>query len=242
MSLHPSRDHLRSVDPSPGPLSVLRALPTSIERLPRPHQRLVMAHAPDDPRCEAVRALRTELLLRRESSDGGDVVVMLSPNAGEGRSLLAADLAIAIAQSGRPTLLVDADLRRPQQHRLFRTHNRHGLSQAIQAGKRPRLRVVRKVPHLSLLTAGPVPADPLELLSSLCFKLMIDDWRENFRFVLIDTAPVAGFSDGLVIANLARRVLVLSRAQHTPDRSLRAMLQRLSTTRSEVLGAVLNHF
>ena len=248
MSANPNassgRERLRPVTTmnGGGPVTVVRAEPAAVERLPKPDPCLVMAHHPDDPRCEAIRGLRTELLLRRESADCGDVLVLLSPCAGEGRSLLAADLAIAIAQSGRPTLLVDADLRHPQQHRLFRTHNRHGLSQAIQAGQRPRLRAVRNVPHLSLLTAGPPPADPLELLSSLCFKLMIDDWRDSFRFVVIDTAPVAAFTDGLVIANLARRVLVVSRAQHTPDREVRSMLQRLSSTRSDVVGGVINHF
>jgi protein-tyrosine kinase len=243
MSAIPAREHLHSVGSRGGPVTMLRAQQSaSIERLPKPHPRLVMANDRDDPRCEAVRALRTELLLRRGSNDGGDVVAMLSPCAGEGRSLLTADLAIAIAQSGRPTLLVDADLRNPQQHRLFRTHNKYGLSQAIQGGHRPQLRTVRKVPHLSLLTAGEIPGDPLELLSSLSFKLMIDDWRDHFRFVLIDTAPVSEFTDGLVIASLARRVLVLSRAQHTPDRQLREMLHRLAATRSEILGGVISHF
>ena len=98
-----------------------------------------MAHDPYDPRCEKIRALRTELLLRRELTDRADIVALLSPCPGEGRSLLAAELAIAFAQTGRPTLLVDADLRRPQQHLLFGTDNRQGLSQAIEHGVKPQL-------------------------------------------------------------------------------------------------------
>ncbi len=213
-----------------------------IEHAVEPDARLVMVHDPYDPRCETIRALRTELLLRRESIDRADVVALLSPCAGEGRSLLAADLAIAFAQLGRPTLLVDADLRRPQQHMLFGTNNRPGLSEAIEHGAKPVLHTVRGLPQMSVLTAGVVPGNPLELLSSGNFSAMIEDWRDNFEFVVIDTAPVMHFSDGLAVASLVGRVLTLSRAQHTPYKSMQDMLRRLAATRSQILGAVISHF
>ena len=213
-----------------------------IDQMVQPDQSLIMAHDPYDPRCEKVRALRTELLLRRESTDRADIVALVSPSAGEGRSLLAAELALAFAQTGRPTLLVDADLRRPQQHLLFGTDNRIGLSQAIKFGVKPQFHTVNGVPRMSLLTAGPVPSNPLELLSSGSFASMIEDWRDNFEFVVIDTAPVMHFSDGLVIASLVGRVLALSRAQHTRHQDMQDMLRRLVTTRAQVLGAVISHF
>jgi protein-tyrosine kinase len=214
----------------------------SVEQVVKPGERLIMAQGKRNPRCEAIRALRTELLVRQAEIDSTDMVVLLSACAGEGRSLLAADLAIGVAQTGVPTLLVDADLRNPNQHLLFGTHNRHGLSQAIGAGERPRLRSVQGLPSMSLLTAGEVTDDPLELLSGLCFKLMVDEWREHFKFVVVDTAPVSQFSDGLVIANRVGRVLLLSRAQHTPARKMRDMMRRLAATRAEVQGAVISHF
>jgi receptor protein-tyrosine kinase len=207
-----------------------------------PGRKLLSAHDPREPRWETIRTLRAELLLRRESVDGNDVIALLSACAGEGRSLLAADLAIAVAQTGCPTLLVDADFRRPQQHLLFGTHNRLGLAQAIASGDLPQLREVRGLPNLSLLTAGENEGDPLEALSSVAFKRMVEDWRRQFRFVVIDTAPVAEFSDALVIANLVGRVLVLSRAKHTRYREMQDLLRRLASTRSEVLGAVISHF
>jgi receptor protein-tyrosine kinase len=207
-----------------------------------PDERLIMAHDPYDPRYETVRALRTELLLRRESIDHADIVAMLSPCPGEGRSLLAADLAIAFAQMGRPTLLVDADLRRPQQHLLFGIDNRQGLSQAIEYGATPQLNTVRGFPRMSVLTAGEVPDNPLELLSSGAFASLIDDWRGNFAFVVIDTPPVIHYSDALAVASLVGRVLALSRAQHTPYKDMQDMLRRLAVTRSQVLGAVISHF
>ncbi len=222
--------------------SRLRGEITSIEPAVEPSDRLIMAHDPYDPRYEKIRALRTELLLRRESTDRADIIALLSPCPGEGRSLLSAELAIAFAQMGRPTLLVDADLRRPQQHLLFGTDNRQGLSQAIEYGTKPQLHSVRGLARMSVLTAGEVPANPLELLSSNVFASMIEDWRDNFEFVVIDTAPVKHFSDGLSVASLVGRVLALSRAQRTPYRDMQDMLRRLAATRSQILGAVISHF
>ena len=71
---------------------------------------------------------------------------------------------------------------------------------------------------------------------------MIDEWRDTFKFVVIDTAPAKNFSDGLAVASLAGRVLALSRAQHTPYKEMQDMLRRLTATRSQILGAVINHF
>lgn len=215
---------------------------TPIERIAAPDERLLMAHDPFDPRCEKIRALRTELMMRRDSTDRADIIALLSPCAGEGRSLLAAELAIAFAQTAHPTLLVDADLRHPQQHLLFGTDNRHGLSQAIEHGTKPPLQIVHGLPRMSLLTAGAVPNNPIELLSSSSFASMVDDWRDTFEYVVIDTPPVALFSDGLAIANLVGRVLALSRAQHTPYKDMQDMLRRLTATRSQILGAVISHF
>jgi receptor protein-tyrosine kinase len=239
---HSFRDSKHAAHDGAGLASASRCEITPIEQMAKPGDRLIMAHDPYDPRCEKIRALRTELLLRRELNDRADIVALLSPCAGEGRSLLAADLAIAFAQTGRPTLLVDADLRRPQQHLLFGTDNRQGLSQAIEYEVSPLLHTVQGLPRMSVLTAGAVPANPLELLSSRGFASMIEDWRNNFEFVVIDTAPIKHFSDGLAVARLVGRVLALSRAQHTPYKDMQDMLRRLAATRSQILGAVISHF
>jgi receptor protein-tyrosine kinase len=246
MSLHTANPDSRESRHAAREISDKASIPrceiAPIENMVDPDDRLTMAHDPYDPRCEKIRALRTELLLRRESVDRADIIALLSPCSGEGRSLLAAELAIAFAQTGRPTLLVDADLRRPQQHLFFGTDNRQGLSQAIEHGVKPQLHTVNGLPRMSVLTAGAVPSNPVELLSSNCFASIIDDWRENYSFVVIDTAPVMHFSDGLAVASLVGRVLALSRAQHTPYKDMQDMLRRLAATRSQILGAVISHF
>ena len=225
------------IDRAPAPQRISMFVPTA-----QPSQRLIMAHAPHDPRAEEIRALRTELLLRRAPLDHADVIAVLSPCAGEGRSQLAAELAIAFAQLGRPTLLVDADLRHPQQHRLFGADNGRGLSHAIESGAMPHLHAVENLPQMFLVTAGAVPANPLELLLDGDFARMVEDWRRSFEFVVLDTAPVTPFSDGLAVASVAGRVLALTRAQHTPYQDIRDMLRRLAATRAQILGAVISHF
>jgi len=217
----------------------LRAVP---EHGAEPGPRLAQAIAPYHPRSEQIRMLRTELLLRHEAGEGANAVAVLSPGSAEGRTQLAAELAVAFAQLGRPTLLVDADLRRPQQHVLFNTDNAQGLAQAIALEQVPRYRAVKGLPSLFLLTAGPPPPNPLELLSDRCFELLVADWRKHFEFIVLDTPPIGHCADGLAVATIVGRVLSLSRARLTRYRDTRDMLRRLGATRSRILGAVINHF
>jgi len=212
------------------------------ERQAEASERLVLAHSPYHPRSEQLRMLRTELLLRQEPGQSANVVAVLSPCAVEGRSQLAAELAIAFAQLGRPTLLVDADLRHPQQHVLFNADNTLGLAQAIAREEVPRFQSVKEQPSLFLLTAGAPPPNPLELLSDRCFEVMANEWRQHFEFVVLDTPPVSQYADALAVATIVGRVLSLSRARHTPYRETRDMMRRLGATQSRILGAVINHF
>lgn len=210
--------------------------------LATPAEQLVIAHNPFHPHVERLRMLRTELMLRHDAAEGANVIAVVSPCAGEGRSQVSAELAIAFAQLGQATLLVDADLRRPQQHALFQAGAGGGLSRAIGERDWPALQGVAGVPALQLLTAGTPPEDPLERLSSRHFEALTQDWSRHFEYVVIDTPPASCYGDALAVATIVGRVLTLSRARHTPYRETREMLRRLTATRAQVLGAVLNHF
>lgn len=207
-----------------------------------PADQLLAAHSPFHPRVERLRMLRTELMLRHDATRGANVIAVVSPCAGEGRSQVAAELAITFAQLGQSTLLVDADLRRPQQHALFKADNSVGLSGAIEDDRPPPLQAVAGLPALLLLTAGSPPDNPLERLSSRGFESMAEDWAAHFEFVVIDTPPAGPYADAFAVATIVGRALTLSRARHTPYRDTRDMLRRLAATRAQVLGAVLNHF
>jgi receptor protein-tyrosine kinase len=207
-----------------------------------PKAELVLAHNSFDPHSERIRALRTELLLRRDETAESNVVAILSPCAREGRSRLAAELAISFSQLGQPTLLVDADLRHSRQHELFAADNDRGLVQALVSNDPPHVQSVSGLPNLHLLTAGPRPANPQELLSDGHFGELLGGWMRRYQHVVLDTAPVSDFADGLAVATVAGRVLALSRAKLTPFRATQQMLRRLSTTHARILGAVVNHF
>lgn len=203
---------------------------------------LVSAFQPENPRSEQIGGLRTALMLINDPGKQANVVALLSPCSGEGRSRLAAELAIAFSQLGQRTLLIDADLRRPQQHVLFGAVDQSGLAQALTYGKPPALLSVERLPQLSLITAGMSVPNPLELLSDGRFERMLMDWRHQYEYIVIDTPPVSEFSDALAIARQARRVLICSRAAKTEHRAMKSMLNRLANTRSRILGAVINQF
>lgn len=231
-----------TLTPAAEPPPTRLKLPEFGDRAVLPLDDLLHSHVLDQSRIEKVRLLRTELLMRHEHGERANMMAVLSPCAGEGRSQLAAELAIAFAQLGRPTLLIDADMRKPRQHLLFGADNSNGLSNALALVCRPLLQTVSGLPEMSVLTAGPVPSNALELLSDHRFEALVGEWQQRFAFVIFDTPPICQYADGLAIAAVVGRLLSLSRARHTPYRDTREMMRRLGATRSRILGAVINHF
>ena len=211
------------------------------ERL-QPGKELILPHDPYNERSEAIRSLRTELLMRTNGRRGAGIFTLMSACAGEGRSLLAAELAIAFAQLGSRTLLVDADLRKPRQHVLFGADNMIGLAQCLIDGTPPRLYGVEGVPQMALLTSGSLPPNPLELLSGNRFERIVAEWRRSYEFVVVDTPPVEQFSDGLAVASVAGHVVVLGRTNSTSFHVLSELRRKLTTTNAWVVGAVMNNF
>jgi protein-tyrosine kinase len=192
---------------------------------------------------EQIRTLRTQILLLTEASHGASMLAVVSPHAGDGRSRLAAELAISFAQLGKRTLLVDADLRRSGLQKLFDYDGNDGLAEAIIGDSAPQLHPVKDVPQLQFLPAGSAGStNPLELLSDNRLAKIIGQWRREHTFVVIDTPPLANHADAVAVAKLAGRVLILSRAKHTKFKDLRDMMRRLAVSQSRVLGAVINHF
>ncbi len=207
-----------------------------------PGSSLIIAHDTYNEHSEKLRGLRTELTLRFGPSSQAAMLAIVSPGSGEGRSQLAAELAIAFAQLERRTLLVDADFRSPGQHKLFNCRNDVGLSQAISENANPYLFGVDGQPYLHLLSSGATPSKPLELLSTKRFEQLVNAWRHMYDFVIIDTPPVTTYADALTVSTLVKRVLLTTRAHQTNLADAKEMLRRLSITHSEILGAVVNHF
>jgi len=182
-------------------------------------------------------------LLLRTRNQGGAIISLLSPCAGEGRSQLAAEIAIAFAQLGRRTLLVDADMRLPRQHVLFDVDNNSGLADAlVDTTTKIHLHGIEALPHMALLTSGASPSNPLELLSGIRFEQLALEWRRSFEYVIVDTPPTAESSDAIAVASVAANVLLLSRANVTPFSALKELARKLETTHARTLGAVIGKF
>lgn len=203
---------------------------------------LIAALRPVDPVTESLRALRSQLLLRgAPETDGAFGVAVLGSARGEGRSFVAANLAILFAQLGKPTLLVDADLRAPSQHRLFREKAQHGLA-GILAGRagHEEIRPCAAVPLLHLLPAGPTPPNPQDLLARDALAEFFAAAARRFAYVIVDTPPADGASDALLAARAVGGAMVLARPDRTPLRPLQRIASELAAWQVPLHGAMLN--
>lgn len=201
---------------------------------------LVAAHDPFAPQAEALRDLRTQLLLHWLSADC-KVLAVVSPEPGDGRSFLAANLAVVFAQLGENTLLIDGDLRRPRLHRLFGQGNGPGLAQVLSG--RMGIDAAERVSYfdgLSLLSAGATPPNPLELLSRQSLATLLDEARKRFKIVLIDTPASSRCSDARITATRADGVLMVARQDRTRLADLDRLCRVMRTSGARVTGTVLN--
>ena len=193
---------------------------------------------------EQIRALRTSLLMLNEGhTTGAHMLAVVSPCGGEGRSQIAAELAMSFAQLGQSTLLVDADMRRPSLHKMFDCTSSLGLADGLMHRAPPHTHPVQGMERFDFIAAGnPPQSNPLELFSDHRFAGMVYDWRNRYAFVIIDTPAVSEYADALAIAAVTGRVLAVARAKQTPYKKVKEMMRRLAITQSRVVGAVMSHF
>ena len=205
---------------------------------------LVVAQEPFHPRAEEMRALRTQLLIRWSKAGVNQrVLAIVSPGAGEGRSYVAANLAVAFSQLGERTLLVDADLRTPRQHLIFNVSDRVGLSAVLSdRADRSAVAPVPEFGPLWLLPAGARPPNPQELLSRLALGVLLHELRNEFDVILFDTPPAKLYADALAVAFRTRSAMVLARKDRTRVDDTKSVIRELSDMDARVVGTVFNDF
>jgi len=192
--------------------------------------------------AEAYRHLRTNLQFARPE-EVLDVVMVSSPGMGDGKSSTAANLAIAMAQAGNRTLLLDADLRRPQVHSLFGMERGPGLSSHLRNGADSTLALQRTVvPHLYALPAGEPVGNPSELLGSPAFRNVLAALREHFDYIVIDTPPVLAATDATLLSTQCDGTIMVTRAGVTTEPELEEALATLEDVGTTVDGIVFNAF
>jgi succinoglycan biosynthesis transport protein ExoP len=190
--------------------------------------------------AEAFKAVRTNILFS-SAEEGARSVVVTSTGPSEGKTLVACNLAISLAQSGQRVLLVDADLRRPRVHNVFGLPQEPGLSNlmvgACKASESVRPSEVR---NLWTVAAGRIPPNPAEIVGSRRFQDFLISLGSHFDWVIIDSPPVLAVTDASVVAHNASGVLFVVSAEKVNRHAARAALERLDGARARFFGAVLN--
>ncbi len=204
---------------------------------------LVAAFQPFSPVGENLRAVRSQLMLRWfPDDDTCKVLTVVSPGRGEGRTFIAANLAVVFAQQGERTLLIDGNLRQPRQADLF-FQNRRVTGLAHLLASRAGLEVIDGVPgmpKLSVLVAGALPPNPQELLGRNALGQLIDAVSRSFDVILIDTPASDNYADAEIISSRVGAALVLTRQHHTPLPAVQRMASRLQNSGVTLVGTVLN--
>lgn len=205
---------------------------------------IVAAHNPFSAQVEALRALRSQLMLRWFSGEReAHTLAVTSPGRGEGRSWLAANLAVMFSQLGQRTLLIDADLRNPRQHKLFGLDNRTGLSSVLaNRGQVDTIRRIGSFVALSVLPAGPQPPNPQELVSRPVFANLLEELSGEFGVIIIDTPAAAEYADAQTIATRASGALLLTRRNVTSMDALAALADNLRQTGVQLVGGTVSDF
>lgn len=203
--------------------------------------KLVTVHKPTSREAEAYRGLRTQLLYLSQAG-GLKVIQVTSPNPGDGKSTLAANLACSIAQSGKRTLLIDCDLRKPRLHQIFRTEvGRSGVATLLETGGvDPPMTRPSGVTNLDLLTSGPRPVNPAELLAQVGLSRLIDQLRSDYDLVVLDTPPLLAVSDPAIIAGQVDGVIMALRLSSRVRPAAERACELLHGIGANLLGVVIN--
>ncbi len=203
---------------------------------------LISITEPRAPASEAFRMVRTSLLL---SSAGKppQIIAVTSPQIGAGKSFVSLNLALSFAQSKAKVLLVDCDLRRGRLHKVLKEDLYPGLTNYL-AGRVERPAIVREVVRedtvIHFVPTGATPPNPVELINSTTFQELLESWREEYDHIIVDTPPLIGFADSLLIARLADGAILALRADQTPKPAAKNARDQLRQVGAKLLGTVVN--
>lgn len=203
---------------------------------------LIICDNPKSNASEAIRTLRTNLQFASIDRKIKTILVT-SSTPSEGKSFIAANLAIAFATTGKRVLLVDSDIRKGRQHHIFGLHNKKGLSNLLLKDINESYTSYiyeTKIPNLNLIFKGTTPPNPSELLNSGKNKQLIEILKEKYDIVIFDGAPVNGLPDSLIMSTLVDGVIIVTKASSTSTKLLLETKKGLENVGANILGTVLN--
>jgi capsular exopolysaccharide synthesis family protein len=215
-----------------------------VARFPRARsarQGLIAASTHRTAAAEAYKVLRTNVQFSTVDQPARTLLVS-SANPGEGKTTTSANLAVAIAQTGQRVVVVDADLRRPSLHRVFGLGNQAGLTNALLSRDQDLSAFIQRTPieNLAVVTSGPLPPNPSELLSSRRLDGVLDALRKQADIVIFDSPPTLAVADATILAAKTDAVMLVIDAGRTRAMALQRAQEALSRSKTRILGAVLN--
>ncbi len=206
-------------------------------------EELVIQSRPKSNISEDIRTIRTNLQFTSVDTDA-KVILVTSSIPGEGKSFISSNLAVAFAQAGEKTLLVDSDLRLGRIHKIFGVSNRNGLSNLLASyGTVDMNDFVKKteIDKLVILPRGTVPPNPSELLNSNSAKALIEYLKGNYDRIIFDGVPINGLPDSLIVAGMADRVVLVASSGYTKSDDLSDAKKALEKIDANIAGVVLNN-
>ena len=202
--------------------------------------RLVTHFKPKSPVSEAYRTLRTNLQFS-DSDKPVQTILVTSAGPGEGKSTTSANLAIAMSQQGLRVVLVDSDLRRPMQHRIFGLEKQRGLTNVL-VGKMNLEEAIQttEIKNLDVLPSGLLPPNPAEMLGSKRMQALLKDLAERYDVCLLDSPPLIAVTDGAVLSKTVDGVLLVVKSGHTHHEALIRGVELLENVGARIFGVLLN--
>ena len=189
---------------------------------------------------ESYKTLRTNIMFSLANDGKNKIIVVTSAVPGEGKSTTVLNLAITFSQIGSKVLVIDGDLRKPKIHKYLEVDNNKGLSGVLGGFAKIEEAIIKTQHGFDCITAGSIPPNPSELISSSMLVGVLNDIKEKYDYIFIDSPPVTIVSDTLTIAALSDGVLLVARAKYTPKSLLKQSINNIKITKAKVIGVVVN--